>query len=181
MDKLNPRQELFVKEWLLDNNGTRAAIAAGYSERTAFTQASDLLKLPKVQKAIRAVTHANLQRIEITQDMVTTELARLAFSDMGNFVDFFTEEVIVGEDASGQPITAMKQHVYIKPSAQVDTAAIQEVTVSRDGTMKLKLYDKHKALDSLARMQGMYTDKQQVEHMGQVEYVVRFADPNEEE
>lgn len=34
---LNAKQRLFVAEYLLDGNATRAAIAAGYSERTAYS------------------------------------------------------------------------------------------------------------------------------------------------
>lgn len=41
--KLDPRQQRFVREYLIDPNGTQAAIRAGYSAHTATVQASDLL------------------------------------------------------------------------------------------------------------------------------------------
>ena len=42
-------RERFVREYLIDRNGTQAAIRAGYSPKTAAAQASRLLKDVKVQ------------------------------------------------------------------------------------------------------------------------------------
>ena len=33
MPGLNPKQAMFVSEWLIDSNATQAAIRAGYSEK----------------------------------------------------------------------------------------------------------------------------------------------------
>ncbi len=54
-EALNPRQDQFVDEYLLDGNGTQAAIKAGYSSDTAAQQASRLLRNVKVQQAIAAM------------------------------------------------------------------------------------------------------------------------------
>lgn len=54
-DKKNnkPNVDLFIKHYLLNNcNGEKAAIDAGYSEKTAAQQASRLLKNVKVKQAI---------------------------------------------------------------------------------------------------------------------------------
>jgi phage terminase small subunit len=34
---LNPKQEAFVAQYLIDGNATRSAIAAGYSHKSAHT------------------------------------------------------------------------------------------------------------------------------------------------
>src|SRR5689334_7235494 len=51
-DKLNLRQKLFC-DWYIKLGGTRhatqAAIKAGYSEKTAYSIASELLKKPEIQ------------------------------------------------------------------------------------------------------------------------------------
>ena len=44
--ELPPRQRRFVAEYLVDCNGTQAAIRAGYSRKTANEQAADLLAKP---------------------------------------------------------------------------------------------------------------------------------------
>lgn len=42
----------FFEYWTVDQNGTKAAIRAGYSEKTAAQQASRLLKDPEVAAAV---------------------------------------------------------------------------------------------------------------------------------
>ena len=51
-DTLTPRQERFCREFLVDLNGTKASVRAGYSEKTAYSQASRLLKNAKVAARI---------------------------------------------------------------------------------------------------------------------------------
>jgi phage terminase small subunit len=51
-DELNPKQQRFVEEYLVDRNGTQAAIRAGYSPKTANVQASDLLAKPNIAAAV---------------------------------------------------------------------------------------------------------------------------------
>jgi phage terminase small subunit len=51
MSDLRPQIMLFVTEYIKNGgNGTAAAIAAGYSEKTAYSQASRLLKSVEVQQ-----------------------------------------------------------------------------------------------------------------------------------
>ncbi len=51
---LTPKQELFVREYLVDLNATQAAIRAGYSADTARQQGSRLLTDVDVQDAVAA-------------------------------------------------------------------------------------------------------------------------------
>lgn len=53
MSGLNNKQAAFVREYLIDFNATQAAIRAGYSQRTAGSQAHDLLKKPDIQAALK--------------------------------------------------------------------------------------------------------------------------------
>ena len=50
---MNDKHRRFVDEYIIDQNGTRAAIAAGYSEKSARSQASRLLTNANILKAIR--------------------------------------------------------------------------------------------------------------------------------
>ena len=47
------RQEKFISEFIVSNNGTQAAIAAGYSPRSARQQASRLLTKANISIAIK--------------------------------------------------------------------------------------------------------------------------------
>lgn len=50
MADLNPKQIIFVQEFLKSGNGKRAAIVAGYSENSAESQASRMLRNAKVKQ-----------------------------------------------------------------------------------------------------------------------------------
>ena len=50
---LNPRQEKFAQEYWATGHGTNSAIKAGYSKKTAYSQANQLLKNPEIQKKIK--------------------------------------------------------------------------------------------------------------------------------
>lgn len=67
---MTPKQEAFVREYLIDLNATRAAIAAGYSEKTAEQQGYQLLQHPSVSLAVKEAMAARAQRTEITADFV---------------------------------------------------------------------------------------------------------------
>ena len=51
MNALKGRKLAFVDEWMIDQNGTAAAIRAGYSKKTAAEQASRLLNKDEAVKA----------------------------------------------------------------------------------------------------------------------------------
>lgn len=52
MTKLNDKQERFCMEYIVDYNGTQAAIRSGYSAPTAGEQASRLLKDVRIKEKI---------------------------------------------------------------------------------------------------------------------------------
>ncbi len=54
MAKLTEKQQRFVDEYLIDLNGTQAAIRAGYSAKTANEQASRLLAKANIKTYIDA-------------------------------------------------------------------------------------------------------------------------------
>lgn len=52
VDKMTEKQKRFCDEYLVDLNGTQAAIRAGYSEKTARTIAAENLTKPNIRKYI---------------------------------------------------------------------------------------------------------------------------------
>ena len=71
-DGLNDRQYAFVQAYARDPNGTRAAIAAGYSEATAHVKASNLLNVGKVREAVSAIRN-EYQRRAVAQTLAHQE------------------------------------------------------------------------------------------------------------
>jgi hypothetical protein len=79
---MNRKQQLFVREYLVDLNAAAAAIRAGYSKKTARQQAARLLTNVYISTEIEKATQARLQKLAITADNVIQELGRLAFFDV---------------------------------------------------------------------------------------------------
>ena len=71
---LTPRQRRFVDEYLVDLNGTQAAIRAGYSVSGARAHACKLLTNANIQAAISAAQAARQERTELTADEVIRDL-----------------------------------------------------------------------------------------------------------
>lgn len=71
---LNTKQRRFIAEYLIDSNGTQAAIRAGYSKKTAAEIAYELLRKPQ----IRAAIEKPLMRREMSAEQVIEELSDIA-------------------------------------------------------------------------------------------------------
>jgi len=79
---LTPKERRFIDEYLVDLNGTQAAIRAGYSKRRAKQTACELLDKPEVATAIAAAQAARSERTQITQDWVLDRLQEVVERSM---------------------------------------------------------------------------------------------------
>jgi phage terminase small subunit len=94
-NELNFQQEQFALEWMANGcNGTRAAIAAGYTVGNAAWQASMLLSNPKVAKFIearraerRAEIDLALREKHLSPDRIIADLAEMAGWDLSLLLD----------------------------------------------------------------------------------------------
>ena len=78
---LTPLQQRFVDEYLVDLNGTQAAIRAGYSADTARQMASENLSKPYIQVAIADARQRQQERTHIQADRVVLEAWNIVFAD----------------------------------------------------------------------------------------------------
>jgi phage terminase small subunit len=156
-----PSVDLFIAEYIKDGNGQRAAIAAGYSPKTARAQASRLLTRAQVKAEVEQAKAEVIQKVKrragISLERVLVELARIAFFDPRSLFD---------PDGNPLAITDLDD----------DTAAViagLDVLEEFDGTgrervlvghiKKWRLADKKGALDMLMKHLGGYKeDNEQV-------------------
>lgn len=75
--ELTAKERRFVEEFLVDLNATQAAIRAGYSEKTANQQATQIMARPRVQEAIAAARAAQAKRTQIDADYVLRQAVKL--------------------------------------------------------------------------------------------------------
>ena len=69
--KLSPKQMKFVQQYHLTGHGEKSAIAAGYSPKTARTQASSLLTKPNILGYLSELQQKAAIKHEITAESLT--------------------------------------------------------------------------------------------------------------
>lgn len=149
---LNQKQKSFVAEYLVDLNATKAAVRAGYSEKTSYSIGQRLLKNVEIQKAIQDAMSEREERTQITQDRVLQEYARIAFFDPRNLFD-----------NRGCPLNI--SDIDDDTAAAIAGIEVIEGVNLESGclTRKYKIVNKLGALDSLAKHLGMFDARQEVE------------------
>lgn len=154
MSKIETRHPIFAREYVLDLNGTRAAIAAGYAPKSAKVTASRLLTKANVKTLIAELTKAKADKLDLKAEHVLEELKRMAFSNMLDYIK------VQDGDAFIDLSKLTREHA----------AAIQELTVEeytegrgeekRDiKKTRFKLCDKRGSLELLGRYLKLFTDR----------------------
>ena len=144
---LNPKQQRFCEEYMIDLNATQAAIRAGYSVKTAKEQASRLLTNVNVSREIERLQALQSKRTGVTADRVIRELAKIAFVDPDRVIN--ADDGTIKADATDEDKAAI-QGVKVKRSSSVNGDSFEN---------EVKLYDKTKALELLGKHLGLFTDK----------------------
>lgn len=153
---LTPKQLRFVSEYLIDLNAVQAAIRAGYSKNTARQQGSVLLTHVDVRAEISRKQAEHLQAADLTAQRVLEEYRRIAFMDIRTFFDDAGNLRPIPQLTAEQGCSLASLEVIVKNAEAGDGHT--------DRVHKFKLWDKLKALESLAKHFGLLTEK--IEHSG---------------
>jgi len=169
---VHQRRTRFVKEYLIDRNATRAAIAAGYKEAGAAVAGTRLLKDVKIRAQIEAANNKINAKLDITVERIKLELARLAFFDPLEFWN---------EDGTAKPLHEMSEDAR-RAIAGLEVAELFQGSGEERGLAgyikKFKLADKGANLERLGRHLQMFPTK--VEVSGNIEFTNRSnADINQ--
>ena len=85
MGKLTGKQERFCKEYASLKagkfNASKAAIAAGYSEKTAGEMGYENLNKPQIKARIAELQQNAVNELDVNLKNVTAEIAKIGFSD----------------------------------------------------------------------------------------------------
>ena len=78
---MNPRQTKFAQEYVQNSNATQAAIKAGYSKKTAYSQGQRLLSHVEVAAFIETQQAQTTERVGLSQRYVLEGLMGIAEND----------------------------------------------------------------------------------------------------
>lgn len=158
--KLTKKQQIFVREYVVDFNGTRAAVSAGYSKKTAEAAASRLLRNVKVRAAIDGDTAERCEKLGLEADSVLGELAKLGFANMLDYIKITDGEAYIDFSALNRDQAAAIQEItsetYREETGEYKEGKPVKRTVKRT---KFKLFDKRGSLELLGRHLKLFTDK----------------------
>ena len=153
---LTDKQYGFCLEFNIDSNGKQAAIRSGYSKNTAKEQASRLLTNVNVMSCINDLKAKKAKKIELTHEMLTAEWMKIAFSSIAHihntWIDKTDFEVL---KESNPDILDCIQEIDTKV---VKRSIDDEDVVINVEQVKVKLYDKTKALTELGKHISYYSD-----------------------
>lgn len=156
---LTNRQKVFISEYLKSFNATQAAIAAGYSKKTAYSSGARLLKDVEVAESLKL----HLSENAMTAEEVLGRLADIARGDITDLMDVTT---------SGFTIDLTDKEHAINPNSKLIKKIKQKVTTylgKKDSDedrevieTELELYSAQEALNTLAKYHGLLVDRTDV-------------------
>lgn len=148
MSGLSEKQKRFCSEYLIDLNGTQAAIRAGYSPKTAAEQASRLLSKVNVTNYLQTKKNKIETKLEINLERCLKELGRIAFTDLRKFYD---------EKGNLIPIHELDEDTAAAIAGMDIEELFENVFGQRNQigvVKKIKRWDKNKALEMLMKHLG---------------------------
>jgi len=141
-------RENFCHEYVIDFNGTQAAIRAGYSKKTAYAQANQMLDDLEVQLVIAQVKSGQREKLIFGRDEVLRELQRIAGADVRK---------LYGANGHLKKITELDDDT----ASAVDS--IEHNIGAETVIAKVKMSSKLGALKELAKHHNIYEDHQKAQ------------------
>lgn len=145
--KLTGKELKFCIEYIKDWNATQAAIRAGYSKKSAYELGSRLLRKVEILENIDQVKENLEQALGISKAKVVSELMKIAFSSISDYHKSWIERKDfdqISEEAKAC-------------ISEIDTRIVRRVVNEEEyqvEQIKIKLYDKQKALDAISKIMG---------------------------
>ncbi len=162
------RQQAFAREFLVDHNGTQAAIRAGYSKKGAHVEASKNLKNPKVQAELAKLAAPIKERAEFSAVELLNRLRAVAFGDIR---ELFTPSP---GDTHGSTIKDMRE-------LGAHQLLVRSYEKRKDGTVHVTFENRLRAMELLMKHLGLLKDQMRLEVASgltreEEEKISRFSD-----
>lgn len=133
IEGLSEQQQRFCEAYVSSHNIKTAAVKAGLDGGTCHGYA--MRKRPRCRRYIQWLKARIINNAMVKGEEIIDEWIRIAFADITDFVDI------------------SRYSAAVKPASQIDGQLVKSIKTTRDG-VSIELYDKLKALDSLALYTG---------------------------
>ena len=163
--ELTEKQKDFCRYFVRNKNATQAYFKAyGCSYSAAGVEGFKNLTKPKIQaeiKRLKAIKHAALG--DLCGDDIVMKHMEIAFSDLTDYVEIENviatkqdrltgkaKPIVIVDPETKEAKPLIKTSLKLKASSEIDGTLLTEISEGREG-IKVKLADKQKSLDFLAR------------------------------
>jgi len=165
--KLTNKQRVFIDEYLRCFNASEAARRAGYSEKTAYSIGSALLRNVEVSAAIQA----RLAEVHMSADEALKLTADIARGDVAQLMDISSVGFNLDmSKAQEKGLTGLIKKVKQKTVTHI---AKSESDEDREVVeLEIELYDRQTALRDILKIHGRFTERVDVTSGGKVIKVV---------
>lgn len=155
-------RERFAREYLIDNNQTRAYMRASHNnpnEGTARAMACALMKEKGVKRRIRDLQKKSFVKLDVSAERVLKETAAISFIDARKFFDADGNFVLPGQWTEEMGAAVKKFEVLQRNLSGADGKT--------DTIYRVELWDKGKPLENLGKHNNLFQEK--VEHSGNIQ------------
>ena len=141
------RRNVFVQAYIANgHNATQAAITAGFSAKTAYSQGQRLLKHVEISGQLAEAAQKAAEITGLTAECTLREAARISYFDPRRLFhgDGNLKQIAEMDDDTRAGIA----------SFEIDERKVDGVVIGR--TIKIKLWDKNRALEMAMKHLGLY-------------------------
>jgi phage terminase small subunit len=173
---LTEKQKKFCREYIREWNATRSYLIAypnTKSENTAAVEAHKLLRKPNVKSYIIEIQDDLEKTAGISRLKVLEEHMKLAFNSIAHMHDTWVDRKVYDQLTDDQKacIKSIESSKELKNIGGKTAANQKFIEVE---TVKITLYDKQKALDSISKMLG-YDAPQKINLSGGITTAVEIV------
>ena len=149
---LTLRQRKFAAEYLKDLNATRAALRCGYSKRRAPVSGSEILNNRNVQAYLSALVAADQRDAELLRRHLSDGLLEIYNASPLDFATVGADGVTYHDVGPDHPQRRAIAEISSKTEYDKETGDTGKGRI----VTKIKLHDKLKAGEMLAKLHGLY-------------------------
>lgn len=174
MEELKEKRERFCQEYVIDRNGTQAAIRAGYAAKGAHVEASRLMKDVYVSRRIKELEREALEAAGYSPETMRAYIIRQALAhvsvdatDVAEIVypddqkRLYALEEMAKENGGqyyldfGEPVVYLKPTKEYSPDERAAVKGIKQTRTKEGVVIDVQMHDKHAALKLLADIAGI--------------------------
>lgn len=154
LDTMTDKEISLAREYMVDLNKTQAAYRSLYRPTTyesAASIASEILKVPRVAKFVNHLKAIRAEQTGVTAQMVIRQLAKIAFTEIGDLVEYDDNGNMRIKSFDEMPTTAPIGEITVEGVKGPHGEEIARIT-------KMKLQSQLKALELLGKHTAIFTE-----------------------